>query len=381
MSQSKKQNIIDINKLLLSQLNKREQDIVSRRFGLSNKDKQTLEEIGRDHNLTRERIRQLEAAALKKIKDLEILNDSIVETKGVINELLEEYGGLIELDYLLNHLTISRPEVSVDKSIHKNNYYFIISKLLGDQISEVDNSKLLKKYIKSKDGNVGHFEEIAKELLSNITEKNSVLTTEELFAEIKNLNSHKKHELKLAPLNKIDLRNEIMELAAKDHKIADENKAIYSLLMAATDIEQNKLGYWGINNWSEIKPRTINEKIYLVLKENKRPMHFTQIAEEINKIAFDRKNANAATVHNELILGDRYVLVGRGMYTLTEWGYKKGTVTEIIIEILKGSKEPVLRDEIVEKVLEQRLVKKTTVILALTNNNQFVRNGMYYTLV
>ena len=381
MSQNKNQNIIDINRLLLSQLNKREQDIVSRRFGLSNKERQTLEEIGRDHNLTRERIRQLESAALKKIRELGNLAENIKETKDQISILLNEYGGLIELNYLLEHLVLPNNDSKIDKNIHKNNYYFIISKLLNDHIDEVENSKVLRKYVKAKNDNVEHFEEITNELLIGIQSNNNVLTTSELVALLKNLNSHKKHENKLKSLDETDLSQELKELVQNDHKIAAENKALYSLLVAADNVEQNKLGYWGMGDWSEITPRTINEKIYLVLKENKKPMHFTKIAEEINKIRFDRKTANAATVHNELILGERYVLVGRGMYTLTEWGYKKGTVTEIIADILKNSDKPVLREEIIKKVLDQRLVKKTTVILALTNRKQFERNGNNYTLV
>lgn len=35
------------------------------------------------------------------------------------------------------------------------------------------------------------------------------------------------------------------------------------------------------------------------------------------------KTVNTATVHNELILDDKYILVGRGLYALKEWGFSK----------------------------------------------------------
>lgn len=54
---------------LVGTLNKREQVILNQRFALEGGDPRTLEEIGVDFGLTRERIRQLEAAALKKLKD------------------------------------------------------------------------------------------------------------------------------------------------------------------------------------------------------------------------------------------------------------------------------------------------------------------------
>ncbi len=128
----------------------------------------------------------------------------------------------------------------------------------------------------------------------------------------------------------------------------------------------------------EIKPRTITDKIYLILKEAGQPLHFREIAERINKIFAD-KPANAATVHNELILDDRYVLVGRGIYALKESGYQAGRVVDIIVKILEKAKYSLTKDEIIEQVLNQRLVKKTTISLILSNKELFQRlpDGSY----
>ncbi|MCH8029690.1 MAG: sigma-70 family RNA polymerase sigma factor [Candidatus Dadabacteria bacterium] len=50
----------------------REMEIVKLRFGIGQDGRQTLDEIGKKFNLTRERIRQIEKAALKKIADSEM---------------------------------------------------------------------------------------------------------------------------------------------------------------------------------------------------------------------------------------------------------------------------------------------------------------------
>jgi RNA polymerase primary sigma factor len=53
---------------VLSTLNEREEKILRMRFGIGEKHDHTLEEVGQDFNLTRERIRQIEDHALRKLK-------------------------------------------------------------------------------------------------------------------------------------------------------------------------------------------------------------------------------------------------------------------------------------------------------------------------
>ncbi|RDL34836.1 hypothetical protein DA099_05815 [Photobacterium damselae] len=50
-----------------STLTEKESDIIKRRFGLDDKPEQTLEDVGREYGVTRERIRQIEAKTLKKL--------------------------------------------------------------------------------------------------------------------------------------------------------------------------------------------------------------------------------------------------------------------------------------------------------------------------
>ena len=61
-------NLVKQTQKVLSTLNKREEKILRMRFGIGEKQDYTLEEVGQDFNVTRERIRQIEEKALKKLK-------------------------------------------------------------------------------------------------------------------------------------------------------------------------------------------------------------------------------------------------------------------------------------------------------------------------
>ncbi len=371
---------VEIIGSLFNELNERERDVLTRRFGLHGKGKETLENIGKVHELTRERIRQIENSGVKKLLELKNLENYVSNLKKVINQLIEEHGGLIESDYLLNNLVSFSSGVKEKEDLHKNHLEFLISKLLENEFESVKNSKYFKNYFKYKHQEISHMEKIAEELLNKIKELKKTLQTEDLINLTKGLDGYKNKLDQLDAPSVIDLSSILKsDFFEENAEVINSNKVIFSILQAAKDIEQNKFGYWGPANSREIKPKTINDKIYLVLNDHGKPMHFVEIADKINEISFDSKRANAATVHNELILDSKYVLVGRGLYSLKDWGYKRGTVADIVIDILNKSEEPMSRDDILEKVLEQRLVKKATIILALMDKDKFerVEGGKY----
>lgn len=130
---------------------------------------------------------------------------------------------------------------------------------------------------------------------------------------------------------------------------------------------------WGLTKWPTVNPKNIRDKIYVILADHGKPMHFSEIAQSIKKSDFKRKNVTTQAIHNELIKDSRFVLIGRGIYALGDWGYSKGTVSDIITEVLKDASEPLHRDEIVRRVIKKRLVKETTILLNLQSKNQFKR--------
>jgi len=57
---------------LILKLSPREQKVINMRFGLIDDNKRTLEYIGEELNITRERVRQIEVKALNKIKKMKL---------------------------------------------------------------------------------------------------------------------------------------------------------------------------------------------------------------------------------------------------------------------------------------------------------------------
>lgn len=377
-------NAVEIIDNLFNELSERERDVLIRRHGLHTSKKETLESIGNAHKLTRERIRQIETFSVKKLQQLDKLNEYVDNLRKVILQLLEGHGGLMEKEYLLDILTsfssFGADSMGYDESVHKNYLNFLITKLLHDEFEEENNHKHFKKLYKLKYQDLDHFVEIVDELHKVVDNHDEIYQTDEIIEMIKKLPSYDKHR------EKLDIENENLDVAkvfkkglfTENSDVVNNNKPLYSILKAAKKVEQNKFGHWGYYSSREIKPKTINDKIYLVLKNDKKPMHFSEISEIINSIKFDGKIANPATVHNELILDKKYVLVGRGLYGLREWGFKKGTVLDVIIDILKDESDPLTREEIIKKVLDKRMVKKATIILALMNKDKFDKvSGKY----
>ncbi|MGH9857068.1 MAG: hypothetical protein ACRD4B_04400, partial [Acidobacteriota bacterium] len=130
---------------------------------------------------------------------------------------------------------------------------------------------------------------------------------------------------------------------------------------------------WGLVKWPMVNPKNIRDKIYVILYEAGKHMHFNEIADSIKASEFKRKDVTTQAIHNELIKDKRFVLIGRGIYALKEWGYEKGTVADIITEVLKKANQPLHRDEIVKQVLKSRHVKETTILLNLQGKPQFKR--------
>lgn len=378
-----KLDAVEIITNLFGELDERERDVLTRRFGLGGNKKETLEEIGKIHKLTRERIRQIETSSIKRLRQLENLDNYLSGLKNIIINLLEEHGGLMEREYLFNNLvnfSIGGGKSGDSEIKHKCHFDFLISKLLRDEFEAIGDSECFKESFKLKYQSLEHLEALAKELLEKIQEIKKIFATEELVNLSKELPTYKGNEEKFSPAGNLDISGILnSELFKEKFDVINGNKVIYSILQAAKKIEQNKFGFWGINDWREIKPKTINDKIYLILKNSGKPMHFAEIAEKINQISFDKKKANAATVHNELILDEKYILVGRGLYGLKEWGYQKGTVVDVIEKIMIDSGRSLSREEIINKVLGQRMVKKATINLALMNRDKFeiVDDGKY----
>lgn len=363
-------NAPEILSLIMNNLSNKEKEIIQKRFALDGGERKTLEEIGKQHNITRERIRQIQASVVKKIKALENVQKQISGFGSIVKRIINEYGGIMEESHLLDELLA----YSENTPESRQAILFIISQLLDTELERVKKSELLLPGWKLRLLDLDLPHEIISTLQNIIENENRLLLLEELIEKYKNHALFPEHSNKLSG----KLYNQFNNGGMGDEKI---KKIIYSYLNVSSRINKNILNEWGLSSWPIVTPKRMGDKVYLILKKNKRPMHFTEITQAINGAGFDKKIAYPATIHNELILDDRFVLVGRGIYALNEWGYKSGTVADVIIDILKESKTPMTKEQIVEKVLKKRMVKKSTIYLALTNKNKFKKINDSYTLV
>ncbi len=352
---------------LIKNLSTKEGDILSRRFGLLGKKKETLEQIGSYYNITRERIRQIETATVRKLKELKTLRQQLEGAEHHIVHLLEHHGGIMEEGFMLKELA---QQTDAGDDSHVQASQFILTRLLDDRIEEIKSDADLLTGWKLPVVPVGLVKKTIGELVDIVEKENRLIKLEYLIDQLKGREFYQEHEQHVATL----------KMGLGDDKLAEEIiKSINSYLRISKKLDQNIIGEWGLSHWNTITPKRMSDKVYLILRKAEKPLHFTEITDLINQSNFDSKKAYPATIHNELILDDRYVLVGRGIYALKEWGYKSGTVIDIITDVLTKAGKPLTKEEIVSAVLEQRMVRKSTIYLALTNKEKIKKlsDGTY----
>lgn len=310
----------------------REREIIARRFGLYDR-KETLEQIGELLGITRERVRQLEKAILIRLKL------SAEENLPHINEVEKEF--IKQLSEMGRAAKTSDLAAKVGESgddrdkAHVAFLSTVAPRLtLLDENDSFHQAVAIKEYYDEKS-----LKERVTAILKTIKKNAAPVTIPELYAMLDGY-EHPDHVRALATISK--------DLATLKDK-------------------------WGYIKWPLVNPKNIRDKIYVILQENEKPMHFSKIASKIKDSDFKRKDVTTQAIHNELIKDKRFVLIGRGIYALKEWGYQRGTVADIIEKVLSKAKEPMHRDDIVRDVLKSRQVKETTILLNLQGKPQFKR--------
>ncbi|MBI4117234.1 MAG: hypothetical protein HY451_00875 [Parcubacteria group bacterium] len=346
LKEQEKVDFINSVSEILKSLNPRTQDIVSRRFGLRAGDIETLESIGRKYNITRERVRQIEEAALRELRknfDGFNLNDRVSKIKAI----LQGYENVIREDFLFH-------EFSGSRQYNKTNGALVFLMTISSNFERYPEDDHYHSIWTVKDPfYINKAKEAAEKLVHALKKQNSVVPGTEL----------------VLFFNKTSGEN-----------ISDK-KMILSYLGLHKAMGKNIFGEAGLVSWREICPKGIKDKAYLVLKRINKPLHFREIADAINSHNFDSKKANFQTVHNELIKDKRFVLVGRGLYALSEWGFEAGTVKDVLAGILKKH-GPMPRDRIIAKTTEVRFVKPNTIVLNLQDKKLFKKDkGGFYSLI
>ncbi len=333
-----------VSKKLLSQLNPRTRDIVIHRYGLEQPEKMTLEAIGKKYDITRERVRQIENFALATVKK----SKEFKEHAFVFDELsniVKDLGSVVSEEALMR-------SISKDPIVQNHIALYLA---LGDNFTK-----------HKEDNQFYHHWSIDKEL------------SEKVHGALNNLYTT------ISPEELVKEEELYEKFLVHVGELVDEyknNKEIISRYLSLSKvIGKNQLSEWGHTASPHIRARGIKDYAFLVLRSAGIPLHFKDVAQQINKTF--KKKAHVATCHNELIKDSRFVLVGRGMYGLKEWGHAGGVVKDVIAKVIEDAGISLSKEEIVAGVLSRRLVKPNTIIVNLQNNKLFKKDKEgRYTLV
>jgi len=327
-------------KKLLAAAPERSREVLISRFGLgTSAEQETLEEIGKRRGITRERVRQIEAAGLEAIRN----NKAFAESQAAFTELsgyMHSLGGIIPENELLGGLASDAKA--------RNRFRFLL--VLGSTFfreRETDDF-------------------YARWHVDHATAKHVHGALERLYASLEDTSVLPEGEL-------MDLFLEEL----KEVNAAYQTEAILKRwLSLSKTIACNPLAEWGRATCPAIRIKGIRDYAYLVIKRAGKPMHFSDVTKVIGEM-FSKK-AHVATTHNELIKDNRFVLVGRGLYALAEWGYTPGVVRDVIRNILK-KQGPLTKERLMEEVKKTRYVKDNTVLVNLNDRRYFKRqkDGTY----
>lgn len=323
---------------LLSVLPTRQKDVVHKRFGLKDGRRRTLEEIGDEYGITRERVRQIENVAKVALVGSEHM-DRLEWFFELLRSHFSAHGGMRAEHKLFDEDSEKFFSPALKKHLARAYLYFLLS--------------LHESFIR-------HPETDAFHTVWALAETDPSLVKKSVADLVGKLDVH--HE----PIAR-ELLLEWFAGLTKEEKI----HVLESYLAMSKQIDANVFGEYGLTDWPEISIRGVRDKAYLVLKKHKEPLHFRDIVSRINTTFGGKKSAHPQTVHNELIKNNKFVLVGRGTYALSEWGYKPGKVADVLVRVFRDEGGPLSKEEIVRAVLKERAVKPNTIALNLQNKAYF----------
>ncbi len=332
----------DAAKFLLETLPaKRMRDVVERRFGLKGRHRATLESIGGIYKITRERVRQIERDAMSRLRREE--HAAVAPLFTAVEAVLVDHAGVMAAHHLFSSLAAER--------MHPHLQFLLQTSPRFTYVPETEGF---------------HSRWAISQAAVQQSEKVMGDATEHLGQGAKTL-------------GQTDMRG----------LLGVEARAADAYLAATKTIQKNPYGEYGLASWPTVCPRGIKDKAYAALVTAGAPLHFRQVAGAIDRAGWPgsskkgrSKKAHPQTVHNELIKDKRFILVGRGMYALKDWGYEPGTVADVLASILKQSPKPLAREELITLAAERRVVKPQTILLNLQDKNRFKRtDDGRYTLV
>ncbi len=327
---------------VLESLSEKERIVIERRIGL-NGEKETLQNIWNSFkpSITRERVRQIEDAGIKKVGRI-IKATELSAIQEMAREIMSHHWGVLTREKLIGAI-ISNMSLSKEINAH-------ILEVIVQSDFEIIKSKprlWTQTYFTLPNISRKAIDAVHKNALKILKRKKDVMERTELYGQIAE-----------------DLTWEVGKL---------DNVFIDSVLDIFEDIVKGEEVLIGLTRWKILNPKTLKDKAIYVMKKDKLPMHFIDISNKISDYLGESVKIN--TIHNELIRNEEFILIWRGIYALKEWGFKPGTVLDVILDILNKNGGPMTTEDIIKKVLKVRNVKKTTIYMNLQNKKAIERVG------
>jgi len=319
----------------------KEQLVLVRKFGILDKKWIPLQRIGRDYNLTRERVRQIESQALMRFRRLMINNARYIDFIESAKKVLDSFGWLMPQEDLVNEMANKKES---DFSLEEMRLI-----LISDfDITYIKRNKFLDKCF--------YLDNLFEDLLTNIA-----IYIKDFFT--KSWKSENLYDF-------LDIvKNEFVKKYPEIEYL--KNELFYMNFLKVVRwvmVFDNRV--W-LDTFQDVNLKTIKLKMLYTMRKIAKPLHYLDFPEKILSFFPEKKSVNMNTIHNELVKNnDIFINTWLGMYWLTERWFKWWTVLSIVFRIIKKSERPISIKEIAREVLKEKMVSPNTITLTLQKYKQ-----------
>ena len=337
-----------VTKHLLSQVSDRERRVLIERHGLWDGQRETLEDIGGEFGVTRERIRQLQVKGERKLKLKRVARQ---RAKHLMNQFREAAHAA---------LRGKREGISTKKDLFNTvcelDGHSLVIDVTYDFLKDIfwpDENPLAEglvplgsRGIAVDDETRQRYERVIAAAKIALVSKGRPRASEELAGAV-------------SPQVREDVSPSFLRSCAE----------------ASDEIGVDEAGNLGLKRWPHFDPKTIEQMAYSALMELGEPSHYTHIASRMNVLFPKRAPFSDRSVHNALIhRSDQFVCLRRGMFALVNWGIRPAPfIKDFLVAELQGAAGPLHQDELARRGTSKHGYKDTSVRMTLNLNGNIFK--------
>jgi len=337
---------------IVSATQRRNLDVIQKRFGIDGSPEYTLDEIGTYYDVTRERIRQIEAKTIKQLG--EILSGSLTPKDWTLPQIISDSyvrlrKRLGEFDLLVTKRQLDSLLTGEYGATLESGYLNLFMETFG--------------YAKLTESALGFRGVIEESWYEKSRYNKSDL--EAIFISLNAiLGSPKKHPL-----------FDILVSIKKKAKLKISNAEISAAIAAVSDFEK-------VDDVISVRIeclRSAADKSFRILDVHGKPLHFSKIAREINLLSkkqTDFSPLSERNLTNQMVSDPRFIPIGKsGEWGLSDWDQCKNiTIVKALEQLLHQSGKPLTLDELRSGIKAQRPdASEKSIMVYLHDANLFTR--------